>query len=747
MVVPSNAIQRRDAPIHEALVNTPGLEILAVDDNPNNLGSLEALLADLSVRVVKAHSGEEALRYLLDHEVAVILLDIQMPGLDGYDTAALIRGRDRTRHIPIIFVTAHSADQTKVMRGYGLGAVDFLFKPIVGEILKAKVSVFLDLSLKTQQVERNSKVQRESERRDHERALTETRREFEREKQRRVTDALGVLSDAANELLVGTRDRALLDRLHGRLATHLRLEVFMEHRVDETGSRLQLTSSSGLPDDDLAAFAELTVGDGVHGVVAATRRNVVLQDLQASSSSADAARARAIGLSAIACFPLVADGNLLGTLGFATRRARVLSVDDVKMMQGYCDQVGAALERDRLIAELKERDRRKDEFLAMLSHEFRNPLAPVRFAIELMRMPDAPPPMVERALAAADRQVTHMTRMLDDLLDVSRITNGKVELRRAHVTLQSVVEQAMQTTEKFVRDRGQVLKVSLPAEPVTLNADATRLVQVFSNLLHNASKYTEKGGHIALVAVLSGDGLVVQIVDDGIGIRPELLPRVFDLFVQAEASSDRPQGGLGLGLTLVQRLVAMHGGTVSAHSRGLGHGSEFTVMLPLATVEARPASLDVVARRLTLRDIPPLHVLLIEDEVDIREILKDLLELYGHRVDEAPDGTRGFERLMATNPQVALIDIGLPGLDGYALAKSIRAAPGGGAQTRLIAMTGYGGAGDRERALRAGFDAHIVKPVATDELATLLQQLCSPKGEPCPPQLPRPRTTTSTSAP
>ena len=384
-----------------------------------------------------------------------------------------------------------------------------------------------------------------------------------------------------------------------------------------------------------------------------------------------------------------------------------------------------AVERDLQIAELQDRDRRKDEFLAMLSHELRNPLAPVRAVIELMQMSDEQPAMVKRSLAAAGRQIAHMTRMLDDLLDVSRITSGKFEIRRAPVSLASVVEQALQTTEKVVNDRQHTLTISLPAAPVVLDADATRLVQVFSNLLHNAAKYTDKGGNIELSATLAGDRVMVRVVDDGVGIRPELLPQVFDLFVQADRAADRQQGGLGLGLTLVHRLVAMHGGTVIADSRGTGSGSEFTVVLPVVAVEAVQPAGVVVHRRIQLRELQPLHILLIEDDDDIREPMKDLLELCGHRVDDASDGTLGFDLLAATNPHVALIDIGLPGLDGYEVAACARSR-GVEMRTRLVAMTGYGRAEDRERALAAGFDAHIVKPVAIDELAGLLQRLCPP---------------------
>ena len=700
--------------------------VLAVDDNPNNLSSLEALLGDLHANVVKAHSGDEALRHLLERDFAVILLDIQMPGLDGYETAKLIRSRARSRHIPIIFITAQSPTETSIVRGYTLGAVDFLFKPIIADVLRAKVSVFLDLTRKTRQAEKSAELLRGSEQREHERALAETRREVEHQHLRRVTEARELLSGVANELLVGVVDDEVLTRLYARVGQHLALAVIFEHRALTSHDHLSMASSIGLAQSELDARAVVELGRGLQGLVASTQERVIVADV-GNTSYASCEAAHTAGLGAVACFPLVASGRPLpGTLTFATRTPRAFTADEIDVMQSFANLIGAALERRRLSNELNDRDRRKDEFLAMLSHEIRNPLATIRTAIELMRMPEVPPATAKRALVLADRQVAHLTRMLDDLLDVSRITEGKVVLRRSRVTLASIIEQAVETAEQLIKERGHVLDITLPEEPIALDVDATRLTQVVANLLVNAAKYTEPQGRISIVVEHQADVLTIRVSDNGVGIRAELLPRVFDAFVQADPSSDRAQGGLGIGLTLVHRLVELHGGTVTATSPGHGEGSEFTVSLPLpSTLFAERSAASPLADegRSSMADIPPMHVLLVEDDDDVRGSMKDILERHGHRVDEAPDGHRGAEMLLQLLPDLALVDLGLPGLDGYGFAALVRASSGAAAHTTLVAVTGYGSPEEKERALKVGFDGHLVKPVSMNDLATLLKSL------------------------
>jgi signal transduction histidine kinase len=362
-------------------------------------------------------------------------------------------------------------------------------------------------------------------------------------------------------------------------------------------------------------------------------------------------------------------------------------------------------------AELVDADRRKDEFLAMLAHELRNPLAPLRTSLELLGLG------VEgrdRFLEMAERQVRHLVRLVDDLLDVSRITRGKITLRREPVLLADVVERAVEQSRSHIDARGQTLTVSLPREELRVEADLVRLVQVVGNLLSNATKYTPASGSIWVTAERLGEEVVLRVRDTGVGLTPELLPRVFELFVQGDAGLDRTRGGLGIGLTLVRALVELHGGRVAATSAGVGLGSEFVVYLP-----ALPGTMPATDSRLA--QAPPggrrLRVLVVEDNQDAAESLTTLLQLWGHDVRVAYDGLAALRLAEAEAPDVILSDIGLPGMDGYELARQLRARPAFG-RVVLVALSGYGRDEDRRMAAEAGFDHHLVKP---PELDTLLQ--------------------------
>lgn len=367
---------------------------------------------------------------------------------------------------------------------------------------------------------------------------------------------------------------------------------------------------------------------------------------------------------------------------------------------------------------LAEADRRKDEFLAMLAHELRNPLAAIMTAIGILERKPTEDPKEERMRSIIHRQTHHLARLVDDLLDVSRFTRGKVELRRERLDLCAVLHQALTLIRPVAEGRGLRLESTLPEGSLWLNADATRLEQIFMNLLDNAAKYTDVGGSISLIAfqegVDEGARAVVRIKDTGIGIPTHKLPFIFELFSQVDESLERSRGGLGIGLTLVRNLVELHGGTVSVTSAGLGRGSEFVVKLPLAQ------SLPAIAGGPSLLDARPRQrrILLVEDNSDARQALQDLLELWGHQVQVAQDGMGGVAMALEVRPELALVDIGLPGLDGYRVAQELRAQVG--RDIRLVAITGYGGPEDRSRALQAGFDHHLVKPLRPDELDRLL---------------------------
>jgi CheY-like chemotaxis protein/anti-sigma regulatory factor (Ser/Thr protein kinase) len=376
-----------------------------------------------------------------------------------------------------------------------------------------------------------------------------------------------------------------------------------------------------------------------------------------------------------------------------------------------------AIERKRAEEALKEADRRKDEFLAMLAHELRNPLAPVRTALEVMRLRSSDDPDQERARDIIERQVQQMTRLVDDLLDVSRITRGKIKLLTEPVDLAAVITRAVEISRPLIDARQHQLTVTLPPHPVLLDADLTRLAQVVANLLNNAAKYTERGGHIRLTVEKDGKQAVVRVRDTGVGIPAEMLTRVFDLFAQVDHSVERSQGGLGIGLTLVKNLVEMHGGTVTAHSSGPGRGSEFIVGLPaLAEARASEFTQDVSGQPAAL---PARRILLVDDNPDAVECLGLLLRMKGNEVYTASDGPEALEAAKKYCPDVVLLDIGLPKMSGYEVCRRLRQQHFANGLL-IVALTGYGQDKDRRRTREAGFDHHLLKPVDSDTLENLL---------------------------
>ncbi len=385
-------------------------------------------------------------------------------------------------------------------------------------------------------------------------------------------------------------------------------------------------------------------------------------------------------------------------------------------MLGTCQDI---TERKLAQHELREADRRKDEFLAMLSHELRNPLAPILSAVEVLDRAGPGSELASTYRAVIARQVHHMKRLLDDLLDVSRVSQGKIELRKEPVELGALLLQAVEVSRPMIVAKRHELSVTLAAGPVPLDADPTRLVQVFANLLNNAAKYTDDDGHIALDLTTKDGAAVVSVRDDGMGMRPELVARAFDLFVQETRSLDRAQGGLGIGLTMVRILVKMHGGSVRASSDGPGRGSAFVVTLPLAPGAQVPVARD--APSAAAAPDRPLRVLVVDDNVDAAKAMGHVLETLGHQVTLAFDGPDALAAAAALSPELVLLDIGLPGMDGYAVAARLRAA--GHDRATMVAITGYGQDEYVRRSLEAGFDHHLVKPVDFDVIEEICAQL------------------------
>jgi PAS domain S-box-containing protein len=394
--------------------------------------------------------------------------------------------------------------------------------------------------------------------------------------------------------------------------------------------------------------------------------------------------------------------------------------DEDGHLRGFAKVTRDLSERKRMEA-LEEQGRHLTEFLAMLAHELRNPLAPIRNAVGIMSVTPDTPPQIAWCRDVIERQTSHLTRLVDDLLDVSRITRGKLRMQGAPMDVKAAVMRAVEATRPLIDARRHHLHLELGAEPLPVNGDMTRLAQVIINLLNNAAKYTPEGGEISVVARVDADDVIVCVKDNGAGIPAQLLENVFDLFAQGERTIDRSEGGLGIGLTLARRIVALHGGTIVAKSEGVGKGSEFVVRLPMLTFEASASRAPATVADLRTAS-QKRSVLVVDDNADAADSMAMLLRMLGHTVEIEHDGLAALERVTAQLPDIVLLDIGLPGMNGYDVAKHLRARPEGQG-LRIYAMTGYGQEDDRRRSLESGFDGHLVKPVPPAELIALIDSV------------------------
>lgn len=526
------------------------VKFLLVDDLPENLLSLEAVLRREGLEMLKARSGVEALELLLRHDVALALLDVMMPEMDGFELAETMRGNERTRRIPIIFLTAGSADRIRRFRGYEAGAVDYLEKPLEPDILRSKCDVFFELHRQRQQIARQR--------------------------------------------------------------------------------------------DTLAASAE--------------------------------------------------------------ENRRLL-----KESQTYAKA-------------LQEADQRKDEFLATLAHELRNPLAPISNSVTILASGRSPKHVRDQALGMMERQVKQMVRLVDDLMDVARITRGKIVLKPERLDVRDILNAAVEISQPLIDQFEHTLKLDLPDKPVWLEADMTRLAQVFSNLLNNAAKYSESGREIRLSAEAADGFVTVRVKDQGLGMTHETLTRIFDMFAQADGSLERAHGGLGVGLTLVKALVEMHGGTISASSPGLNAGSEFAVRLPLAEGNDTMSTADAPTQTVEAPSKGGLRILIIEDNEALAQTTGWMIEMIGHDYKLAHNGPDAIALSQTYRPNVVMMDIGLPGMNGYDLCALMKQEPHL-KDTVFIAQTGWGQDEHRQRAREAGFDHHLVKPVYLELLQETLGKI------------------------
>jgi signal transduction histidine kinase/ActR/RegA family two-component response regulator len=425
--------------------------------------------------------------------------------------------------------------------------------------------------------------------------------------------------------------------------------------------------------------------------------------------------ARALGWRATWVVPMAVSGRTLGTLAFAASDpARSVGPAEVALAEELGRRAATALDHARLYHRLEESDRRRNEFLAMLAHELRNPLAPVRNALYLMQRNPADVNSVAWARDVIARQVGQLAQLIDALLEVSRVTRGKVQLHKEQLDVGGLVARVVETVRPLMEARRHQVTVELPLAPLRAEADPLRLEQMLVNLLDNAAKYTPPGGRVAVGVERAGDAAVIRVTDNGDGIAPDVLPRVFELFEQADRTLDRSQGGLGLGLTLVKKLAELHGGDATARSPGLGRGSTFTISIP--ALPATAAAVDGVADAAHGRT-----VLVVDDNRDLAESLAQVLRLWGHDVSVAYDGAAALEAAKTHPPEVVLLDIGLPILDGYQVARRLRQQRGL-ERARIVAVTGYGREEDRQKAREAGFDVHLVKPVDPKDLQELLTE-------------------------
>lgn len=535
----------------------------------------------------------------------------------------------------------------------------------------------------------------------------------------RQSERLRLLWEAATVMLTTEDPDAMLGNLFARIAPELSLDTYFNFLVDEAGDTLYLASCAGITDDQARAISRLEFGQAICGKVARTRQPIVATHLQQSDDPM-VQLARSFGIRSYACSPLLVEGRLYGTLSFASRERDEFDAEDIEFLRTVSHYVTVACERMRLVRQLRDQDRRKDEFLATLAHELRNPLAPLRTGLQVLRLTgDADDRRL--ALEMMERQLGQMVRLIDDLLDISRITRNRLELRKARIALASVIENAVETARPLIDSRGHTLLVKLPDEPVDLDADLTRLAQVFWNLLNNSAKYTDPGGRIELAARQRGDEVIVTVSDNGIGIPAESLPGLFTMFSQVEQGRDRAQGGLGIGLALVKGLVEMHSGRVEASSPGIGRGSTFTVHLPAlparepAANGTRTPGQPTSGRR---------RVLIVDDNRDGAASLGMMLSLHGHDTRTAHDGLEAIELAEAFRPDLMLLDIGLPKMSGYDVCRRIRGEPWGHSIV-IVAVTGWGQDEDRRRSQEVGFNQHILKPIDFPALEKLLASLAT----------------------
>jgi PAS domain S-box-containing protein len=890
----------------------PQPNILLVDDQPARLLTYEAVLSGVGVNCVRALSGAEALEKLLNHEFAVLLLDVHMPGMDGFELARLIREHPRLERTPIIFVTAVHVTEMDQLKGYEVGAIDYISVPVVPEILRFKVALLVELHQRRRELAGLNQALHEARAQlemEHAKAIeareAQLRAVFEHPDQLTIVieaerDESGAIKDFvyrnansnalrslgfAREDVVGRPLSEVLperaERAIGLCTQVLETREPVRYEARFVDRNFQITLYPAFNDAVISSgvdvterkqadqalrdsqerlllaksAAQLGIFDweartglvqwdertyelwgvksnepvthetflaGVHPEDRDCAQQAIDQALDASGDGRFAAIFRVMNCADGFTRWVEASGRafadnghgirLIGTVQDVTgrrlaeeklrkseERFRELA-NNINQFAWTCDELGkvtwyndrwyeytgatfedmrgegwrkiqhpAHVERvaaslrvavtngkpwedtfplrgkdgnyrwflsravpihdekrrvvrwfgtntdvtesRRLQEALEEADRRKDEFLAMLAHELRNPLAPIRSAAEVLERLLAHDESTQSLVAMIQRQGAHLSRMLDDLLDVARITQGHIELRRETLPVRECIESVLETVQPLMRIKNHRLTFAQTPERIYVNADKVRLEQCVANLLTNATKYTEPGGDILVRSYAQGGEAVIEVIDTGIGIAADFLPRVFELFAQSDRSLDRSEGGLGIGLSVCKRLIEMHGGSVSCFSEGAGHGTTFTIRLPLMQEPADWSLPSANAAEALQR------VLIVDDNRDAADSLAMCLQIEGHQTKAVYSAESALEEVVAFRPKTVILDIGLPGMDGYEAARRIKAMV---RSVRLIALSGYGQEQDKERSAAAGFDLHLIKPTDIDTLSKAL---------------------------
>lgn len=715
------------------MITEEKINILLVDDSQSNLMALDAILQAPDRNLVRVGSGDDALRYLLDEDVAVILLDVYMPGIDGLQTAELIRSRERSKDIPIIFLTADSTGHRHLSRGYSLGAVDYIVKPVEPEILRSKVGVFVDLFKKTREIGQQA--------------------ELLREKNLQLEDAnlarLNLLIDLGQALAEEREPAEILRKLCASACEIMGAQRVAVGMLNADGQPAHEFYCCSKKSDPASAQDQPQVSERVLNILLSNKRPLRLNE--ADDLLPDAALVSEDVQSFLGA-PILsstkgrgwlylidkldengfseADERLAETLatGAAIAYENAKLYEDVQrhateLQDEVAERKQAEEERARLLireqearAEAEEANRTKDEFLSTVSHELRTPLTAILGWSRLARSNDAEPGLVDRALETIERNAASQSQLIDDLLDVSRIITGKLHLELQPVVLSRVIEAVLESVRPSFEAKGVAFETVFDPGQSLVSGDADRLQQVFWNLFTNAVKFTPAGGKV-VVGLHQHDGYIeASVRDTGTGIDPQFLPFIFDRFRQADGSTTRRHGGLGLGLAIVRHLVELHMGRIDVRSAGKDQGAIFLVTLPLAVAarERRTGyQMEGACAVVSAHALAGLRVLVVEDEPDTRSLLNAILTSSGGEVRCCGSVANAMQEFSTWTPDVLVSDIGMPDEDGYALIRKIRQRSNG---IPAIALTAYATPDDRAQALAAGFQMHLVKPIEAEIL-------------------------------